>query len=212
MLAAGCVGRSVVQEKEMSLPGAAVMVERAGKESEIPITLNREVLEKINQYAGTARGRSFFNEARARMPAYQKLISEKTKQYGVPPELIAIPFWESGFKNDLVSGARATGIWQFIPSTARHYHLTVNDTVDERLDVAKETDAAMRYLKDLNDLFHDWRLAIKAYNEGENHVQELITKNGTRDPWVLERKDPKEGYLTGTMAMMIMLKNPELMN
>jgi soluble lytic murein transglycosylase-like protein len=70
----------------------------------------------------------------------------------------------------------------------------------------------MQYLKDLFKQFKDWRLAIKAYNEGEKRVQELIDQHGTRDPWVLEHKSSSEGYLSGVMAMMIILNSPELLD
>jgi soluble lytic murein transglycosylase-like protein len=70
----------------------------------------------------------------------------------------------------------------------------------------------MRYLRDLNTLFQDWRLALRAYNEGESRVQRLIDQYGTRDPWTLERAESTEGYLSGAMAMIIILKNPSLLN
>lgn len=85
--------------------------------------------------------------------------------------------------------------------------------VDERLDVQKETRAAMELLSDLFDLFQDWRFAIKAYNEGEDRVQGLIDKYGSRDPWQLEiQEEGPEQYLSQVMALMIILKNPSLLN
>lgn len=107
---------------------------------------------------------------------------------------------------------RAAGIWQFISATARKYDLVVNDKVDERLNAEKETDAAMRYHRDLFNLFQDWRLALKAYNEGERRVRQLIDEHGTRDPLELERISTTESYLSGAIAMMIILKNPSLLD
>ncbi|MEK7690390.1 MAG: transglycosylase SLT domain-containing protein, partial [Bdellovibrionota bacterium] len=107
---------------------------------------------------------------------------------------------------------RAAGIWQFIPQTARKYNLVVNESLDERLNPEKETDAAMRYYRDLMGLFQDWRLALRAYGEGESRVQQLIDQYNTRDPWELEKLDSKYGYLSGAMAMIIILKNPSLLD
>lgn len=58
-----------------------------------------------------------------------------------------------------------------MPDTARRYGLQVDDYIDERLDFAKSTDAAMRYLQDLHDIFGNWTLVAAAYNRGENGLQ-----------------------------------------
>lgn len=70
-----------------------------------------------------------------------------------------------------MSSAGAAGIWQFMPDTARRYGLQVDDYIDERMDFVKSTDAAMRYLRDLYDIFGSWTLAAAAYNRGENGLQ-----------------------------------------
>ena len=107
---------------------------------------------------------------------------------------------------------KARGLWQFIQPTALNYGLQITDQIDERLDPEKETDAALSYFKDLMAQFGDWRLAIKGYNEGEKRVQSLIERYHTRDPWELERISSTESYLSGVMAMMLILKNPTLLD
>jgi len=74
-------------------------------------------------------------------------------------------------RNVAVSTAGAAGIWQFMPDTARRYGLLVDEYIDERLDFKKSTDAAMRYLNDLHDIFGNWTLVAAAYNRGENGLQ-----------------------------------------
>jgi hypothetical protein len=58
-----------------------------------------------------------------------------------------------------------------MPDTARRYGLRVDDQIDERYDFVKSTDAAMRYLRDLHNIFGDWILVAAAYNRGENGLQ-----------------------------------------
>jgi soluble lytic murein transglycosylase-like protein len=70
----------------------------------------------------------------------------------------------------------------------------------------------MRYLGDLYRRFGDWRLAIKAFNEGERAVDRTIAELGTRDPWRLDRYRSPENYLSGAIAMMIVLKNPQILD
>jgi membrane-bound lytic murein transglycosylase D len=206
--------KSAIQERKITMEEARVYAEKTAKETQIPIDLNDLVLKKLNYFVGTAHGRAWVKGGLARMKTYQKMIDTKTSQLGLPQELIAIPLFESAFQNDVVSPApyKAAGIWQFVAGTAQRYNLTVDEKVDERLDPEKETEAAMKYFSNLKDDFHDWRLAIKAYNEGEHQVQQLIDQLGTKDPWVIEKKESKEAYLSGAIAMMIVLKNPELQN
>ncbi len=184
-----------------------------GRNLVIPIEINELVVNRLNRYLSTWQGRKFLQETRQRMPIYEKMIREHTDLYGLPQELVAIPFFESGFDNDAVSPApaRSAGIWQFIAETARRYGLKVGKGIDERKNPEKETVAAMKFLGKLHRQFGDWRLAIKAYNEGESRVEYLIDKYGTRDPWKLERISSRESYLTGVMAALILILYPELL-
>jgi len=102
----------------------------------------------------------------------------------------------------------------FIESTARHYGLKVDDTVDERVDVYLLTDAAMRYLTANRLRFNDWQLAILAYNMGETKVQEAIDKTGSRDAWEIIRAgyENDKDYYPNIMAAIIIMKNPDSVN
>jgi membrane-bound lytic murein transglycosylase D len=206
--------QSLIQGRTIRMDEARTLALSASRGAAFPITMNELVLAKLNRFVGTPEGRRYVKEGLIRMPQYQALIEQKIGKYGFPKELLAIPLYESGFRNDVVSPppSRAAGIWQFIRSTARRYGLVVTDRVDDRLDAEKETDAAMRYYRDLFAIFQDWRLVLKAYNEGERRVQQLIDQHGTRDPWELERLSTTESYLSGAMAMIIILKNPSLLD
>lgn len=205
--------RSAIQGRTVTMAEAQALV-NGMTDHEVPIAVNELVLKQLNYYVGTPRGRKFVREARARLPLYQTMIHQWTERYRVPREMIALPFFESGLQNDVVSPPphRAAGIWQFIPGTAGRYDLVVKGNRDDRTDPQKETVAAMRYLTDLYAQFGDWRLAIKAYNEGEGHVANLIKQHGTEDPWELERKSTTESYLSKAIATMIILEHPSLLD
>ena len=140
------------------------------------------------------------------------MIRKKLKDKGMPEEILALPLFESGYRNDLISPRmRAAGIWQFIPATARLYNLTVEPGGrDDRLDPEKQTDAAISLLTDLHETFGDWSLALKAYNEGAASVTRLIVTHKTRDPWELEKISSRDDYLSGVIAAMIVIRNPEI--
>jgi len=178
--------------------------------AEIPVSMNRLVLERLNRFLGTPAGRRTIRERLRRLAIYQPLIDRKARQYGLPRELIAISLYESGLDNTQVSSMKAAGLWQFLPRTARSYGLEVSKHRDERFDPELSTDAAMRYHRDLYELFQDWRLAFKAYNEGQTRIRRRMARARTRDPWALERQDRRGRYLSGVMAMLLIVKNPTL--
>jgi membrane-bound lytic murein transglycosylase D len=104
-------------------------------------------------------------------------IVEEVERRGLPTELALLPFIESAFNPEAMSTAKASGMWQFIPSTGRHYDLTQNIFRDDRRDVLASTRAALDYLQKLYGMFGDWHLALAAYNWGEGSVQRAIARN-----------------------------------
>lgn len=102
---------------------------------------------------------------------YVPHIERELRRAGVPQDFVYLVLAESALRNVAVSTAGAAGIWQFMPDTARRYGLRVDDQIDERFHFEKATDAAIRYLKDLYNIFGDWILVAAAYNRGENGIQ-----------------------------------------
>ena len=184
--------------------------------SQFPIEINERVVEQLNLYIGTVRGRHFIKESLDRKQKYETVFRKNLTQYQVPEDILAVALIESGFKNSAQNlyPMYSAGIWQFIPSTARRYGLTVSETTDERLDVERATDAAMRLLRNLNERFRDWRLAIIGYNAGGIKVQKGIDATGSRDPWILIEAgfEGDKDYLAKVMAGVIILKNPSLID
>ena len=80
---------------------------------------------------------------------------------------------ESGYNPDAVSRKGAVGLMQLMPETARRYNVT------NARDPEQNIHGGARYLSDLMQMFdHDPRLAVAAYNAGE----QAVIKYGNRIP------------------------------
>ena len=113
----------------------------------------------------------------ARSQRYLYHIVEEVEKRGMPTEIALLPMVESAFNPQAYSRSKASGIWQFIPSTGKDFGLKQNWWVDNRRDVTAATNAALTYLQRLHVMFGTWDLALAAYNAGEGTVRRAIERN-----------------------------------
>jgi len=108
---------------------------------------------------------------------YLHFIVEELERRGMPTEIALLPMVESAFNPMALSSARASGLWQFIPSTGKNYNLSQNWWYDQRRDVVASTNAALDYLQTIYEMHGDWHLALASYNWGEGAVARAIERN-----------------------------------
>lgn len=111
---------------------------------------------------------------------YLHYIVEQVEKRKMPTEIALLPVIESAFTPKAYSRAKASGLWQFIPSTGKNYGLSQDWWRDNRNDVMAATDAALNYLQKLYNDFGSWELALAAYNCGEGCVGRAIAYNQKR--------------------------------
>jgi membrane-bound lytic murein transglycosylase D len=132
---------------------------------------------------------------------------------GMPLDLALLPMIESAMNPNALSRARAAGIWQFMPSTGRHYGLAQNFWYDSRRDVVAATGSALDYLVKLYGDFDDWQLALAAYNWGEGNVGRAIAKNRAKgkptDYASLAMPAETRNYLPKLQAVKNIVADPE---
>ena len=101
-----------------------------------------------------------------RASEFDELIANKARQHGVDSALVkAVVQVESAYNPQAVSPKGATGLMQLMPATAAKYGVT------NRKDPNENVDAGVQHLRYLLTIFaDDVRLALAAYNAGENAV------------------------------------------
>ncbi len=107
---------------------------------------------------------------------YIPTISNILKENDVPSVFLYMAMAESNFLLDAKSKRSAIGLWQFMPGTASELGLKKNKYVDERMDFVKSTEAAVKYLTKLHNIFGSWYLAALSYNAGDGRVIEAVTR------------------------------------
>ena len=140
----------------------------------IPNLDNPLVATQTNWYSTRPE---YIQRTTTRASRYLFHVLQELEKRNMPTELALLPFIESAFNPEAFSSAKASGMWQFIPSTGLDFNLKQNMFKDERRDVLASTDAALTYLQKLHGMFGDWQLALAAYNWGEGSVGRAIKKN-----------------------------------
>ena len=166
------------------------------------------------EIAWFARHPEYMDRVMKRAEPFLYYILQETEKRNIPTELVLLPIVESAFQPFAYSHGRAAGIWQFIPSTGKLYGLKQNWWYDGRRDVYESTQAALRYLENLNKLFKgNWMHALAAYNSGPGNVQKAIRYNKRRgrptDFWHLKLPMETRTYVPKLLALKEIVSNPE---
>lgn len=106
---------------------------------------------------------------------YINYVFEQTQKRHLPAELALLPVLESDGDPTARSRVGASGMWQLMPATAKDLGVKNLSDYDGRKDVVASTDAALNFLADLHQSFHDdWFLAMGAYNSGPGIIQAAL--------------------------------------
>lgn len=158
-------------------------------------------------------------------PKYMERVVRRAKPYlyyianeisvrNLPAELALLPIVESAYDPFAYSPSRASGLWQFIPSTARMFEIDMDWWIDDRRNVKVSTLAALEYLKRLNRSFKgDWLLALASYNAGARNIRKAIRNNRNAgepvDFWSLKLFRETTNYVPRLLALSLLIANPD---
>ncbi|MCB1763400.1 MAG: lytic transglycosylase domain-containing protein [Gammaproteobacteria bacterium] len=103
---------------------------------------------------------------------YSDMITKTAERMNLQPNLLhAVVRAESAYDPKALSRKGARGLMQLMPATAERYG------VSDSWDPEQNLTGGARYLRDLLDMFdQDMKLAVAAYNAGENAVRKYGNK------------------------------------
>lgn len=136
------------------------------------------------------------------------IIEPILKKNNIPDDFKYLCVIESTLSN-VVSSAGASGFWQFMKGTAGEYNLVVDDTVDERYQLEKATEAACKYFQDAKDRFGSWTMVAAAYNRGMAGMSKAMNSQYVDNYYDLFLNQETSRYVFRILAMKEIMTNPE---
>ncbi len=151
---------------------------------------------------------------------YFPILAPILKKHGVPMDFLYLACIESTLDIRAYSPAKAAGLWQFIPSTAKEYGLEIrNDKtprgksadscVDERYHIEKETDAACRYFKKAYAKYGNWETVMASYNAGQAGISRRLESQQVSSAFDLHLVTETSRYVFRIMAAKLIMENPQ---
>jgi membrane-bound lytic murein transglycosylase D len=155
------------------------------------VEYNTTIERTIRLYLGTRKNdiSNLMDKAKYYFPIFEEYLDK----YNLPLEIKYLAIVESALIPNARSSSGAKGLWQFMYHTGKQFGLNITSLVDERMDPLQSTEAACKYLKSLYETFHDWDLALAAYNSGPGNVSKAIRRSGgLRNYWAIRKFLPAE--------------------
>lgn len=176
--------------------------------------VNKWIDREIKRYQRSPR---YLKRLLTRSAPYIHYVTEVLHKNGLPLDLALLPVVESGYDPFAYSAGSASGMWQFIGSTARLYGIEINWWYDGRRDVVASTQAAVRFLRDLYGYAKgDWSHALAAYNAGWAAVSRRIDRNRRHgrsvEFWHLSLPRETRDYVPRFYALAHIVNNPDKYN
>lgn len=145
-----------------------------------------------------------------RISRWRPMIESVLHENDIPEDFIYLAVAESEFKNDARSYAGATGMWQFMKSTAMQYNLEMNFYVDMRRDPKASTKAACKYFNWAYAKFQDWFLVMASFNRGVRGMRNKLSEQRVDSFFDLHLNNQTSRYVYRIIAFKLILENPEM--
>jgi pSer/pThr/pTyr-binding forkhead associated (FHA) protein/soluble lytic murein transglycosylase-like protein len=162
----------------------------AEKFGESQLELSDSFIVEVHNYILKWQHSSRMENAMARLGEnnYAPIIRAAMKKEGLPAQFLYLCLQESNFDSRAIGPETrygiAKGAWQFLPETGQEFGLSTGamvdstsyDSLDERFNFSKATNAAAKYLKHIysTEAQASGLLVMASYNYGHNRVRRMI--------------------------------------
>lgn len=179
------------------------------------LSICREPEVRKYLYVYLTKGRPYVIKAIENSNIYLPEIEKKFDENpDMPKDIMMLPLLESAFNPKAVSRTKAMGMWQFVKNTSKMLGLQNNRWMDERRNVEKSTDAAIRHIRYLHKALGSWDLVLAAYNGGAGHVKRSMEKQNETDFWTLVNtrsfREETNQYVPRFAALLVIYKHQKM--
>ena len=136
-------------------------------------------------------------------------VEKQLAEAGLPDDLKYMLLVESKCISAAYSRSKASGPWQFIRSTGKRYKLRSDQWRDERRNLEMSTEAAIKYLRRLQEEMGDWFLAMAGYNTGDVRIKKLLKQQKVTDYWKIHYVRETMRYVPRIIAAKEIYSQPE---
>ena len=143
-----------------------------------------------------------------RSERYFQQVEPLLKLYGVPDDLKYLMAIESNLSPKAYSTAGAAGLWQFTKTTGKEFGLIIDNEVDERYNIEKETAAACQYLNKAYARYGDWMTVAASYNAGQGGISKRLADQRQKSAMDLLLLEETSRYMFRVLTAKMFFENP----
>jgi membrane-bound lytic murein transglycosylase D len=172
----------------------------------VPVKIEEKVTKRIKSLL---HDRKDTEKLIGRSASFFPIFDQQLKELGLPSDLKYITCLETELNNKCVSSANARGIWQLMTDVQEEFGLRVDGTVDERLDLCRGTEAALKDFKRMFKAYENWELTLAGYNCGVGRLGQAMKRAKSKDFDRVKKFLPQEtqDYIPKFIAFTYVMKN-----
>ncbi|MBL7814470.1 MAG: transglycosylase SLT domain-containing protein [Saprospiraceae bacterium] len=172
----------------------------------VPVSSTDAVTKRIHSLL---KSRKDTEKMIGRSATYFPVFDKYLKEYSLPSDLKYIPCLETELNNKTVSTAGAKGIWQLMSDVKEEFGLRIDGQVDERYDINRASEAALKDLKRMYKAYNNWEMTLAGYNCGAGRLGEAIKRAKSSDFSKVRKFLPQQtqDYIPKFIAFTYVMKN-----
>lgn len=172
----------------------------------VPVKIEESVTKRIKSLL---RAKKDTEKLIGRSASFFPIFDQRLKELGLPADLKYITCLETELNNKTVSTANARGIWQLMNDVTEEFGLRIDATIDERLDLVRGTEAALKDLKRMFKAYENWELALAGYNCGVGRLGQAMKRAKSKDFDRVKKFLPQQtqDYIPKFIAYSYVMKN-----